>query len=214
MAQFEVMSRDGKVVGPVSEELLRRGLESGKVPADAQARLVGTVHWEPATTVSERHPPPVESPVARVFAPGQGPWGAHNKEIPRLLAAGPLILAASFSLVYSAIQSPNVELMKAQAMVSASQSLIGAEQTKADSDLTLWKIKASTAAETKQAAISEFDKCVSTAQSAYEKRWEDACTRATLGPSCTLEREGPALNNSLKLQKEECKQHFDMRMLP
>ncbi len=44
--QFEV-SVGGKVVGPVSLDQIRRGLEAGSIPRDAQGREVGSSEWVP-----------------------------------------------------------------------------------------------------------------------------------------------------------------------
>jgi hypothetical protein len=46
--QWLVRSTDGAEVGPVSLELIARGLCMGKVPADAQVSLAGSLLWEPA----------------------------------------------------------------------------------------------------------------------------------------------------------------------
>ena len=48
---FEVTLDGEHVVGPVSLDQLRRGLEAGKVPGDAKARLTGSVSWLQVTDV-------------------------------------------------------------------------------------------------------------------------------------------------------------------
>lgn len=42
--QYEISS-GGQVIGPVTLDLLRRGFEAGKIPAEAVARLVGDDRW-------------------------------------------------------------------------------------------------------------------------------------------------------------------------
>lgn len=51
--RFEVWY-GAQVIGPVSLDQIRRGLEAGKIPEDAQARLVGTEPWHPVREVIRR----------------------------------------------------------------------------------------------------------------------------------------------------------------
>jgi hypothetical protein len=49
--KYEISS-GGQVIGPVTLDLLRRGLEAGKVPKTAIARRVGAATWLPVETVA------------------------------------------------------------------------------------------------------------------------------------------------------------------
>ena len=55
--EFYVSSGDGNVVGPVTLDQLRRGVEAGKVPSDVVVCPVGGTEWKP---IGEVLPPTVE----------------------------------------------------------------------------------------------------------------------------------------------------------
>lgn len=131
-----------------------------------------------------------------------------TKETLRLAVIAPLVLSASFFLVYSAIRKPGIAQAKAQARVSA-------EETRAASEMALLQLKLKTSADTKKVAFAEYDKCAGIAQDSYLKQWRNACTEAGRSPDCpTLEKSGPMLNARLEKEKAECKQLFEMRMQP
>ncbi len=48
---FEVRAGDGRVVGPVTLDQLRRGFETGKVPPDSHCRAVGATTWMTVSSV-------------------------------------------------------------------------------------------------------------------------------------------------------------------
>ncbi len=54
MTEWYVRGPDGNVVGPVSEGTLRRGIETGRIPAEALIRRVGEREWGPLAGFGER----------------------------------------------------------------------------------------------------------------------------------------------------------------
>jgi hypothetical protein len=65
--QFEV-SASGQVVGPVTLDQVQRGVESGKIPRDAQGRKVGSVEWVPVALLLARPSEVAASPSLRPIA--------------------------------------------------------------------------------------------------------------------------------------------------
>jgi hypothetical protein len=48
-----VYRKSGRHLGPVSAELVARGIAAGKMPRDAYVTVVGASHWRPALDVPE-----------------------------------------------------------------------------------------------------------------------------------------------------------------
>lgn len=51
--EWYVRVDEGDAVGPVSTELLARGIAAGKVPEQALVARIGDVDWQPVTRVGE-----------------------------------------------------------------------------------------------------------------------------------------------------------------
>lgn len=77
-AKHWLVRSSGNVIGPVSLELLERGLEAGKIPGDAEMSLLGGSTWRPVSEIctaprSEAEATPVErvavTPIVDVGAP-------------------------------------------------------------------------------------------------------------------------------------------------
>jgi hypothetical protein len=77
-----VRSRDGAEVGPVSIELIARGLAAGKVPQDAVISLAGSDVWNPATMVLAPPAPRRELPPPRHRAAASPTLPIHAREAP------------------------------------------------------------------------------------------------------------------------------------
>ncbi|RLB65472.1 MAG: hypothetical protein DRI90_01940 [Deltaproteobacteria bacterium] len=61
-----------KVIGPVSLELLERGLEAGKIPSDSEMALLGGNQWRQVAEIFPTAPPPQRpTPLA---SPAVAPW--------------------------------------------------------------------------------------------------------------------------------------------
>lgn len=68
VAVYEVTTDGTEIVGPVSRELLARGVAAGKVPADARVRSKGATEWLPVTQVLFEAPR-APFPLARTLFP-------------------------------------------------------------------------------------------------------------------------------------------------
>jgi hypothetical protein len=70
-AKHWLVRASGNVIGPVSIELLERGLEAGKIPSDAEMALLGGNEWRQITEIFPAPPPEAsEAPAEPVtFAP-------------------------------------------------------------------------------------------------------------------------------------------------
>ena len=53
MNQWFVYQGEGSHVGPVSTELLVRGVAAGRVPKDAHVAMAGSTEWAPLMTIEE-----------------------------------------------------------------------------------------------------------------------------------------------------------------
>jgi hypothetical protein len=53
VSQWFVYQGEGSHVGPVSTDLLVRGIAAGRVPQDAHVAMAGSTEWKPLMTVSE-----------------------------------------------------------------------------------------------------------------------------------------------------------------
>lgn len=53
MTDWLVRLEAGHTVGPVSTELLKKGIRAGKVPLLAQIRAVGESEWRPLESIQE-----------------------------------------------------------------------------------------------------------------------------------------------------------------
>jgi hypothetical protein len=84
-----VRSRDGAEVGPVSIDLIARGLAAGKVPSDAQISLAGSGVWSPAATVLAPATVRRELPTPRYKLTSSHPPSMPTVEAPSALHFGP-----------------------------------------------------------------------------------------------------------------------------
>jgi hypothetical protein len=57
MGTYEVTTDGENIVGPVTLDQIRRGLVAGKIPAEAQAREVGSSEWLPLAIILATAPP-------------------------------------------------------------------------------------------------------------------------------------------------------------
>lgn len=104
---FEVTVDGENVVGPVTLDQLRRGVEAGKLPGDAQARAVGSATWRPIRDLIAEVPPrrvaprpsPVPSPPALVTPPPTLPKKAISSRVKIGLACGGVALVGLLTLV-------------------------------------------------------------------------------------------------------------------
>jgi hypothetical protein len=84
-ANHWMVRADGNVIGPVSIELLERGLQGGKIPAGAEMSLAGSRSWR---RVAEIFPAPASVP-----APAPVPASVSYPEAPMSIPTQGLLAA-------------------------------------------------------------------------------------------------------------------------
>jgi len=104
--QFEISS-GGTVVGPASLDQIRRGVEAGKIPGDAQIRAVGTELWTPVRELLARQIPDAASLPTPPTAP-EAPKDNRASKLPQplLLVVGGALVVLSVAAIVMVIVWP------------------------------------------------------------------------------------------------------------
>src|SRR5512142_1856301 len=85
LPQYYVYSADNNHVGPVSAELIARGIVAGKIPDDAFVAPLGSNAWTPYAQVAEVHAAVTNA--KKASTPPPPPASAEFRAAPPLTAA-------------------------------------------------------------------------------------------------------------------------------